>query len=100
MLAGPLWGHKRDACADASRRNLNDFQRIEITHKCEDAVKAKARERMEEGRNQYTDSPKEKFPEGKQARDELGKILAASRGSRVPLALRICGPWVSKFNAR
>ena len=30
-----------------------------------------ARERMEEGRNQYTDSPKEKFPEGKQARDEL-----------------------------
>ena len=29
-----------------SRRNLNDFQRIEITHKCEDAVKAKARERQ------------------------------------------------------
>ena len=29
-----------------ARRNLNDFQRIEITHKCEDAVKAKARERQ------------------------------------------------------
>lgn len=61
-----------------ARRNLNDFQRIEITHKCEDAVKAKARERMEEGRNQYTDSPKEKIPEGKQARDELGKMAGVS----------------------
>jgi DNA modification methylase len=61
-----------------ARRNLNDFQRIEITHKCEDAVKAKARERMEEGRNQYTDSPKEKFPEGKQARDELGAMAGVS----------------------
>lgn len=61
-----------------ARRNLTDFQRIEITHKCEDAVKAKARERMEEGRNQYSDSPKEKFPEGKQARDELGAMAGVS----------------------
>ena len=29
-----------------SRRNLNDFQRIEVTYKCEDAVKAEAKKRQ------------------------------------------------------
>lgn len=43
---------------------LNDFQRIEITHKCEDAVKAKAKERQYKGGNQYTERVGEKFPEG------------------------------------
>ena len=61
-----------------SRRNLSDMQRVAMVRKCEDSVKAKARERMEEGRNQYTDSPKEKFPEGKQARDELGAMAGVS----------------------
>lgn len=61
-----------------SRRNLSDMQRVAMVRKCEDAVKAKARERMEEGRNQYTDSPKEKFPEGKQSRDELGAMAGVS----------------------
>ena len=31
-----------------ARRNLNDFQRSEMVHKCEDAVKAKAKERQAE----------------------------------------------------
>ena len=33
-----------------SRRNLNDFQRIEIVRKCEDAVKAEAEQRMLAGK--------------------------------------------------
>lgn len=61
-----------------SRRNLNDFQRIEITHKCEDAVRAKAAGRMYEGRNQYSESPMEKFPQGSTSRDELGAMAGVS----------------------
>lgn len=61
-----------------ARRNLNDFQRVEITHKCEDAVKAKAAERMLEGRNQYSESPMENFPQGSASRDELGKLAGVS----------------------
>jgi hypothetical protein len=61
-----------------SRRNLNDFQRIEITHKCEDAVKAKAKERQYEGRNQYSKRDKEIFPKGSQSRDELGAMAGVS----------------------
>lgn len=57
-----------------SRRNLSDFQRIEIVRKCEDAVKAKARERMTAG----VANPVEIFPEGKRARDELGEMAGVS----------------------
>lgn len=63
-----------------ARRNLNDFQRIEITHKCEDAVKAKAAERLSPGTNQYTERSKENFPATSkgQARDELGAMAGVS----------------------
>lgn len=63
-----------------ARRNLNDFQRIEITHKCEDAVKAKAKERQYKGGNQYTERVGEKFPEGSKGRanDELGSMAGVS----------------------
>lgn len=57
-----------------ARRNLCDLQRIAITHKCEDAVKAKAAERMNAG----VANPKEKFPEGSQSRDELGAMAGVS----------------------
>ena len=57
------------------RRNLNDFQRVEMVRKCEDAVKAKAKERQLSGLVQNTSSVKEKFPEqNTQVRDELGKM--------------------------
>ena len=63
-----------------ARRNLNDFQRIEITHKCEDAVKAKARERYLSTLKQNGDSAMEKFPEREEgtSRDELGKMAGVS----------------------
>lgn len=63
-----------------SRRNLNDFQRIEITHKCEDAVKAKAKERQATSTGGSEPQLKEKFPEAekKQARDELGAMAGVS----------------------
>lgn len=63
-----------------ARRNLNDFQRIEITHKCEDAVREKAQERMSSGINQYTESPMEKFPQANKgtSRDELGSMAGVS----------------------
>ena len=61
-----------------SRRNLNDFQRIEIVRKCEDAVKAQAEQRMLAGKS----DPKEKLPEGqksgKQSRDTLGAMAGVS----------------------
>lgn len=63
-----------------ARRNLSDFQRSEIVHKCEDAVKAKAKERLHfsEGRGK---KGVEKFPQvfdtGK-SRDELGKMAGTS----------------------
>lgn len=60
-----------------SRRNLNDFQRIEITHKCEDAVKAKAKEQQI---RKPQESVMEIFPEQKPivARDELGAMAGVS----------------------
>lgn len=65
-----------------SRRNLTDFQRIEIVRKCEDAVKAKARERQLSGLIQNIAAVREKFPERdkseKQSRDELGKMAGVS----------------------
>jgi hypothetical protein len=65
-----------------SKRNLNDLQRIELVRKCEDAVKAQAKERQLAGLIQNEDTVKENFPErensGKQARDELGAMAGVS----------------------
>lgn len=63
-----------------ARRNLNPIQRVEIAHKCEDAIKAKAAERLSPGTNQYTDRSKENFPATSkgQARDELGSLAGVS----------------------
>lgn len=58
-----------------ARRNLNDFQRIEITHKCEDAVKAKAAERQESTR--FGGTGNISLTAG-QARDELGAMAGVS----------------------
>ncbi len=56
-----------------SRRNLNDFQRVEIVRKCENAVRAKSKERQ----GTRTDI-QEKLPESKQSRDELGAMAKVS----------------------
>lgn len=66
-----------------SRRNLSDFQRVELVRKCEDAVKAQAKARQAEYHgNQYESGLKEKFPEvqnvEKQSRDELGAMAGVS----------------------
>lgn len=63
-----------------SRRNLNDFQRVEIVRKCEDAVKAQAKERQATSTGGAEPQLKEKFPEAekKQSRDELGKMAGVS----------------------
>ena len=58
-----------------ARRNLNDFQRIEITHKCEDAVRAKAAERQEQTR--FGGGGKISTTSEK-ARDELGAMAGVS----------------------
>ena len=64
-----------------SRRNLNDFQRIEITHKCEDAVKAKAKERMLATlkQNQQEDTDRAKLPTRGRATDDLAEIANVGR---------------------
>lgn len=60
-----------------ARRNLNDFQRIEITHKCEDAVKAKAEQRRLNNLVQNTE--REIFPTRQgRANDELGAMAGVS----------------------
>ena len=60
-----------------ARRNLNDFQRIEIVHKCEDAVKAKAFERRMNNLVQNTE--REIFPtRSGRANDELGAMAGIS----------------------
>ena len=56
-----------------SRRNLNDFQRVEMVRKCEDAVKAQAEQRMLAGKT----DPMEKFPQGT-TRDTLGAMAGVS----------------------
>ena len=60
-----------------SRRNLTDFQRIEIAHKCEDAVRARAKESQV---RKSADFVMEKLPEQKPivSRDELGTIAGVS----------------------
>lgn len=56
-----------------ARRNLNDFQRVEIVRKFENAVKAKAEKRMLAGKT----DPMEIFPHGT-ARDILGNMANVS----------------------
>ena len=60
------------------RRNLSDFQRVEIVRKYEEAVKAQAEQRMLAGKA----DPKVNLPEGqksrKQSRDELGTLAGVS----------------------
>ena len=60
-----------------SRRNLNDFQRIELVRKCEEAVKAQAKERQ--GTRSDLSTSGQNFPEVKRATDELGKLAGVSR---------------------
>lgn len=64
-----LWIYKNQL----SRRNLNDFQRIEITHKVEDAVKAMAEERMKAGKA----DPCVNLRKGR-ASEELGAMAGVS----------------------
>lgn len=64
-----------------SRRNLNDFQRVEIVRKCESAVKAQTEKRMSPGTNQYTDRSVEKLPPTStpmKSRDTLGAMAGVS----------------------
>ena len=63
-----------------ARRNLNDFQRIEITHKCEDAVKAKAKERQATSTGGTAPQLMENFPQADKgaSRDELGAMAGVS----------------------
>lgn len=65
-----------------ARRNLSDFQKIEMVHACEDAVRAKAKQRQAEYHgNQYDSGHKEIFPEVQnnvQSRDELGSMAGVS----------------------
>ena len=60
------------------RRNLSEFQRVEIVRKYEEAVKAHAEQRMLAGKA----DPKVILPEGqksrKQSRDELGTLAGVS----------------------
>jgi hypothetical protein len=58
-----------------ARRNLNDFQHAEIVHKCEDVVKAKAKERQEA--TQFGGGGNFSTTDGK-SRDELGKMAGIS----------------------
>ena len=55
------------------RRSLNDFQRIEIVHRCEDAVKAQAKQRMLAGKS----NPMGESPKGA-SRDILGGMAGVS----------------------
>lgn len=60
------------------RRNLGDFVRVEMAYKCEDAVKAKARERQLSTLAQNADnSVRENFPT-RRATDELGTMAGVS----------------------
>lgn len=58
-----------------SRRNLSDMQRIAMVRKCEDAVKAKAKERQES--TQFGGAGNISLTAG-QARDELGAMAGVS----------------------
>ena len=59
-----------------ARRNLNDFQRIEIVRKLEDTVKAHAKQRMLAGKS----DPSNKLGRGR-ATDELGRLAGVSHNT-------------------
>ena len=56
-----------------SRRNLNDFQRVEMVRKCEQAVKAQAEQRMRKGKS----DPSVNLRKGR-ATQELGAMAGVS----------------------
>lgn len=60
-----------------ARRNLNDFQRIEIVRKCEEAIKEQAKSRMLATLKQNQNTAMENFPQ-RTARDELGAMAQVS----------------------
>lgn len=62
-----------------SRRNINDFQRVEMVRKCEQAVKNQARERQLSGLVQNTSTVREILPTRERATDELGSMAGVSR---------------------
>lgn len=70
-----------------SRRNLNDFQRVEIVRKFEDVVKAQAKERQGM-RNDLEENIVEKFPRSSKSRDELG-IMAGVSGKTYEHAIEV-----------
>ena len=62
-----------------SRRNLNDFQRVEIVRKCENAVRAKAEQRMLSTLKQNQDTAVINLSErGERSRDTLGAMAKVS----------------------
>lgn len=69
-----------------ARRNLNDFQRIEITHKCEDAVKDEAEKNLHLAKGQGIKGVV-KLPQVK-SRDVLGKMASVS-GSTYERAVKV-----------
>lgn len=72
-----------------SRRNLSDFQRIEMVRKCEDTVKIWAKERQLSGLTQIENPDQENLPERemteKQSRDELEKMEYHAKPMNTPL---------------
>jgi hypothetical protein len=60
-----------------ARRNLNDFQRVELVRKCEDAVKAQAKTRQGTRIDLETNIV-ERFPPSSKARDEFGAVAGVS----------------------
>ena len=65
-----------------SRRNLNDFQRIELVRRCEEAVKAQTEQRMLAGKT----DPREKFLKGR-ATEELGAMAIGTAAMRKPRSI-------------
>ena len=63
-----------------SRRNLNDFQRVEMVRKCEHAVKTQAKERQLSGLVQNT-SPVPLKSAGRDARDELAQMAGVGHST-------------------
>ena len=62
-----------------SRRNLNDFQRVEIVRKCENAVKAEAVKRKLSTLKQNQNTDKVNLPErAEQSRNTLGAMAKVS----------------------
>ena len=63
-----------------SRRNLNDFQRVEMVRKCEYAVKAQAKERQLSGLV-HNSSPVPLKSAGRDARDELAQMAGVGHST-------------------